>query len=388
MWMHQGRAQQDSVATAAYKKEKLKIEEINLLSSYYAQNGSNSAVTGGVGTERLTDIATTIDVRLTKKGKGNKTHQFIAELGVDSYTSASSDKIDPATVSSASYKDVRVYPSLLYSLEDTAKRHILSAGISFSAEYDYQSIGASVGYSKTSKDNNREFSARAMAFLDTWKVILPIELRNNPSDNEATHNQTKPRNSYNLGLSLTQVISQNFQLALLADLGYQEGLLATKFNRVFMEDASVRSEKLPSTRFKVPLGLRAHYFYGDKWVFRAYYRYYQDSWNLKAHTLSFEPSLKLSAFSSLTLPYRFYAQGAADYFKPIFGHALTDAFYTSDYDLSKFTSHMLGLSYHLSESEKGLFNLKHFSGLDVRYGYYKRSNGLYSHIVTLAFQLK
>ena len=43
------------------KSRKLKIEEINLVSSYYTQNGSNAAVTGGIGSEKLTDIANVFD---------------------------------------------------------------------------------------------------------------------------------------------------------------------------------------------------------------------------------------------------------------------------------------------------------------------------------------
>ena len=55
--------------STAYKKTKLKIEEVNFISSYYTQDGNNSAVTGGVGTEKLTDFATTIDVKLSRKDK-------------------------------------------------------------------------------------------------------------------------------------------------------------------------------------------------------------------------------------------------------------------------------------------------------------------------------
>jgi len=42
--------------------KKLSLDEINLVSSYYKQDGNNSAVTGGVGTEKLTYISNTIDV--------------------------------------------------------------------------------------------------------------------------------------------------------------------------------------------------------------------------------------------------------------------------------------------------------------------------------------
>jgi uncharacterized protein (UPF0303 family) len=40
-----------------YEKRKLKVDEINFVTSYYHQEGDKSAVTGGIGTEKLTDYA-------------------------------------------------------------------------------------------------------------------------------------------------------------------------------------------------------------------------------------------------------------------------------------------------------------------------------------------
>ncbi|MGI9139214.1 MAG: DUF3570 domain-containing protein, partial [Sediminibacterium sp.] len=37
-----------------FKAKKLKLEEINLVTSYYTHAGNHSAVTGGIGTEKLT----------------------------------------------------------------------------------------------------------------------------------------------------------------------------------------------------------------------------------------------------------------------------------------------------------------------------------------------
>lgn len=383
---------QDTTSTdsSAYKKQKLKIEEVNFISSYYTQDGNNSAVTGGKGTEKLTDIATTFEIKVSKRDQYNHKHNFGFELGIDSYTSASSDKIDPNTVTSASYQDVRVYPSVNYSYENEEKNYILSGGLSFSGEFDYTSIGGSFGFTKISKDKNREFTAKGMAFFDTWKVILPIELRNAPSDKDANHGDMKPRTSYNLGLTLSQVINRNFQMAFLTDIGYQQGLLATKFNRVYFNDAlaTVKSEKLPDTRFKLPVGVRANYFLGDNIVLRSFYRYYWDNWNVNSHTISFEPSYKLSAFSSISVPYRFYTQTAAKYFQPIYLHGLEEEFYTSDYDLSKFSSHMIGLGYKITDADKGIFHVKRINSLELRYGFYTRDNGLDSHIITLAMKFK
>ena len=43
--------------SSAYKEKKLRIDEVNFVSGYYTQDGNNSAVTGGIGTEKLTDFA-------------------------------------------------------------------------------------------------------------------------------------------------------------------------------------------------------------------------------------------------------------------------------------------------------------------------------------------
>ena len=383
------KAQDTKSDSTAYKKQKLKIEEVNFITSYYTQDGNNSAVTGGIGTEKLTDISNTLDIKVSRYNKKLNKQTFGFELGVDSYSSASSDKIDPSTVTSASYSDIRIYPSINYTVQNEEKRQILSAGISTSAEYDYFSIGANAGFTKFSKDKNREVSVKAMAFFDTWRVILPIELRNNPDPN-FKQNDSKPRTSYNLGVTLSQIINKNFQMALLVDAGYQEGLLATKFNRVYFNDvlATVKSENLPDTRFKLPIGVRSSYFLGDNIILRGYYRYYFDNWDIKSHTFSFEPTIKLSAFSSLSIPYRYYVQTEAEYFKPIFQHQLNQEFFTSDYDLSAFSSNMIGLGYKITDSNKGLFQAKHFNSLEIRYGYYHRNNGLASHILTLAMKFK
>ena len=90
-----------STPDTTYKKRKLSFEEANLVSSYYGQSGNNAAVTGGIGTEQLTDLSNVIDVKYSGYDKKYRKHSFLGELGIDHYTSASSDKIDPKTISSA-----------------------------------------------------------------------------------------------------------------------------------------------------------------------------------------------------------------------------------------------------------------------------------------------
>ena len=386
MCLNVAKAQNDSTSN-----RKLKIDEVNFITSYYQQEGNNSAVTGGIGSEKLDEFGNSIDLQLSRFDKKNNKHTFGVELGIDVYSSASSDKIDPTTISSASSKDVRISPSLNYLKENAKNNTALGGGVSFSQEFDYTSIGANVLFAKATKDKNREFSAKASVFLDTWSVILPVELRNIETDFKYKQGDNAPRNSYNLALGLSQVVNQRLQVSILTDIGYQTGLLGTAYQRVYFGDNgnNAYSEKLPDNRFKLPVGLRANYFLGDKFILRSFYRFYTDSWNLTAHTAELEIPYKITPFVSVAPFYRFYSQSGVDYFKPYKEHLLSDnsEFYTSDYDLSKFTSHLFGLNFRMV-SANGLMGVKKLNVVELRYSYYNRSTDLTSHLITLALKFK
>jgi hypothetical protein len=165
--LSQGNPKADSV----YKPRKLTFEEANLVSSYYRQDGNNSAVTGGIGSEKLTDLSNSIDLKLYRYDKRDRKHSFIGEFGIDHYTSASSDKIDPHTISSASHADTRFYPSLSWTMENAKKGSTIGAGLSLSTEFDYGSFGANVNFAKKTKDKSGEFSAKLQAYLDRVSLI-------------------------------------------------------------------------------------------------------------------------------------------------------------------------------------------------------------------------
>jgi len=265
----------------AYKSKKLTLEEVNFVSGYYSQDGNHSAVTGGIGTEKLSDFSNTLELKLTKYDSRWRKQTYTFEAGIDHYTSASSDKINPFTISSASHADTRIYPSVGWTRQNEARGTTIGLTGSFSMEYDYTSVGVGALFSKTSKDNNREFSLKAQAYLDRWKVILPIEMRNvrNPyDDKEEQDYPSSPRNSYSASLGLSQVINRQLHVSLVTEPTYQSGLLATKYQRVYFTDGTLKVETLPDTRYKLPIGIRANYFLGDRFIVRSFYRLYRDNW--------------------------------------------------------------------------------------------------------------
>ena len=374
--------------SSTYKTRKLKLDEVNLVSSYYQQNGDHAAVTGGIGSQHLTNISSSLDIKLTKRDRKDRKHSFVFDVGVDHFTSASTDKIDPATISSASRNDTRIYPSLNWSVESEKKGTTFGLGAYYSHECDYFAHGASVNFSAKTKDRSGEFSINAQVYLDNVKLIRPIELRDGkPIPGDADNNGFAPRNSYSTSLSYSQIINQRLQIMFLMDLVYQKGYLGLPFHRVYLNDNSVHIEHLPDRRFKLPLGFRANYFVGDKLIIRSFYRYYRDDWGLKAHTAELETAIKLSPFFSVTPFYRFYTQQATDYFAPYQAHTAADQYFTSNYDQSSFNSQLLGAGMRLSPP-KGILGNPHFNMIEVRYGHYTRSNDLNSNIVSMNLRFK
>jgi len=374
----QGYEKQDS----AYKKRRLSFEEANIVSSYYSQDGSHAAVTGGIGSEKLTDFSTTVDLKYSKFDRRGRKHSLTGELGIDHYTSASSDKVDPSTISSASSADTRIYPSVQWSMENPLKRKDIGAGVSFSNEFDYNSIGFNINFSKKNVSGSGEFSAKAQAYIDKLSLIYPIELRSGTDDHSKAN-----RNTFDVSASWSQIINTRLQVQLEGELVYQDGYLGLPFHRVYFADGSEHIENLPSKRMKIPVGLRANYFMGDKFVFRTWYRFYSDDWGIRSSAAMLETVYKVTPFFSITPYYRFYQQSASDHFAPYGEHTSPEEFYTSNFSYAKFVSHFYGAGFRIAPPQ-GVFHLQHFNSLELRYGHYNKTTDLNANIITMSLGFK
>jgi hypothetical protein len=177
------------------------------------------------------------------------------------------------------------------------------------------------------------------------------------------------------------------QVLFIVEPGYQTGLLATKYQRVYFTDGSARPENLPDQRYKLPIGARLNYFLGDKIVIRSFYRYYMDSWGIKAHTIEIETLIKLGAYVSISPFYRFYTQQGAQYFSSYGTQLPTETYFTSDYDLASFQSQFFGTGIRIVPPN-GVFGIHMFNSLELRYGHYVKSTGLLGNIITLHLEFK
>ena len=382
---------QDTIVS--YKKRVLESVEIDLLASYYSQDGDNAAVTGGIGTEELTDLASSIVVSIPL----NDDDVLKIDANVSAYTSASSSNVSPfdsgqpadpfVADSGASANDLWLNGVVSYSHSSDDRNNIWGANVSVSQEYDYASFGFGGNYSYLLNDKNTELSIRANVFLDSWKIIYPFELR--PfEDLGYTPLKTNKRNSYAIGFGFSQILSKKAQVSISLDLVQQEGLLSTPFQRVFFKDRDAiiigngfqladDIERLPSTRFKVAIGGRLNYYLNEVFVLRSYLRYYQDNWGITSYTASIEVPIKLGDFFTLYPSYRYYTQTKADYFYKANDALSTDAFYTSDYDLSNFNAGEFGFGVSYTDIFTKVKLLGYgLKSINAKASYYNRSSSL------------
>lgn len=366
--------------TTTKRVKDLPPADVNILASYYSQDGTHSPVTGGIGTEELTDVTPTIIVNVPLDTVTN----LLVNFGMDFYSSASTDNID-YNVSSASSSDTRTHINVGLSQRNSLNRTTKSLTIGGSTEYDYQSFSLAGSWAKESRDGNREVSFAAQVFFDTWSLIYPVELRN-----RGELVDTDKRQSYNFSATVAQVINRRLQASLSADVVYQTGLLSTPFHRVYVqEQEEALVEQLPDSRLKFPIGLRANYYLSDLLTARMFYRFYVDDWGVVGNTVEVETPFKMGPFFSIYPFYRFHTQTAADYFDVYKQHSLSQEFYTSDYDLSDLSSHKVGLGVRYSP----LFGLATFGlpfsshdtrlkSIELRASQYWRSDGLKAFLIS------
>lgn len=279
---------QDS--TAVYKKRVLETTEVDFISSYYSQEGNNASVTGGIGTEELTDLTAAIVVSMPL----NDDAVLTVDIGLSAYTSASSSNGNPFDISGASGNDEdeddrQIQPpgdvigspwvassgasgsdvwgsvNADYSHSSNDRNTIWNANVSFATEYDYSSIGFGGGLTKLFNEKNTTLGLNANVYLDTWNPIYPTELKayddengnlnqgffkgvtlmNQNGDPTIAYNPINykaitdnGRNSYSFSISLSQILSKNAQFSVFLDIIKQDGWLANPLQRVYFGDVA------------------------------------------------------------------------------------------------------------------------------------------------------
>ena len=281
--------------TGVFKKRVLESAEVDFLSSYYNQDGSHAAVSGGVGTEKLSDFATNIIVATPL----NDDDVLTFDIGLSAYTSASSSNVNPFMGGSSSYttssgasghttsttttvpgtppvgtpwqassgasgKGTLYALNANYAHSSDNRNFIWNADLSLSSEFNYSSFGLGGGVTKLFNDKNSEISLKSNIYLDNWKIIYPTELKeyniygndfqlysyfsgvtimdqNGNTTTAYLPSTFKPwtstkRDSYSFSASFSQIVSKKTQFSIFMDVLQQQGMLSTPYQRVYFAD--------------------------------------------------------------------------------------------------------------------------------------------------------
>ncbi len=281
--------------TTQYKKRVLEATELDILGSYYTQEGNHAAVTGGIGNESLSDYATNISIAIPV----NEDDVFHFDGTISYYTSASSSNLNPfdtgasssedddddrpsrltqanttlvgspwVASSGASQKDVWVNGNFSYEHSSDDRNTISSGHISLSREFDYHSFGFGGSIIKLFNQKNTQLSLSTNIFLDTWDPRYPTEIhvyketggnlyqdffngvsildQNGQVTDKSSPDTWRPkstdlvndkaRNSYSASVSFSQVLSKNIQVSLFGDVVLQKGWLSNPMQRVYFKD--------------------------------------------------------------------------------------------------------------------------------------------------------
>jgi hypothetical protein len=164
---------------------------------------------------------------------------------------------------------------------------------------------------------------------------------------------------------------------------FQHGLLSTPFHRFYFIGANEAVvENLPQQRVKIPLGIQLNSFIGARMVLQFYYRYYWDNYGIHGHTVNLEAPIKIIPQLTFVPFVRFYSQKEAKYFFPFQTANTDEVFFTSDYDLSGFSSLKYGAAVRFASVKANFFRQ-----ISLRYAHYKRSNGLYFNQLSSYFNM-
>ncbi len=346
--------------------------------------------------------------------------------------------------SGASKSDVWTSGNFSYSHSSDDRNTISTAHMSISNEFDYFSFGFGGGLSKQFNQKNTEIGLSATIYLDNWRPVYPTEIieykhsggnlnygffngekiynQNGYIINKSAPNawravstnlvENNARNTYSVSLSFSQILSKKSQISFFTDIVMQKGWLSSPMQRVYFADKanfyigtpayipvyttkqnqgvfqlSDDIERLPSSRLKLPFGMRFHQYINEHLVFKTYYRYYTDDWGMRSHTVKLELPIKLGDKFTLYPNYRYYTQTAIDYFAPYEKHLSTEQYYTSDYDLSPFSSNQFGLGVKyrdiFTKFHIGKFGMKNMT---LNFNHYQRDNGFKANIVSIGMK--
>ena len=379
---------QDKDSLFIIQKNEQPFTGVEINNGLYFQEGNNSAVTGGIGTERLQVYSNSF--QLKHQFRNRNTIHWTA--GIDVITSESTDNID-FDVSSESSKDAHGYTNIAFSTKFDKSETYFSFGSGVSLESDYFSIPISIALTHQNRDRTRNWFIGIESYFDDLRwgrldidykrpafLIYPEELRTQEWFDQFWRYTNK------LSFSFEQVVDTRSVFGLSGIIDYQRGLLSTPFHRVYFTDETVAVERLPNQRVRFPLAFQYNRFIGATSILKSTIGISLDNFGIISESLELEWVTIIDPSFAIRIFGRVYNQSGSKYFAAFGEHKPEAEFYTSDYDLSSMSSFKIGagMKWSLNSDPAKKWT---FDKIEFRYAFYKRSNQLSAHILSFQFDI-
>lgn len=302
-------------------------------------HGGVTTVASSLYARSDTNATTVYSPRVHVAGKIGESLGVDTAVALDSWTGAS---IDVTTAATQAIHEVRKEITVggFYEFSDAT----LSGGYRYSGENDYWSNGGVVNLTVDTAENN---TSLGLAVFGSQDVV----------GRAGDPGFKRDQGSLGARVSLTQVIDAKSLVQLSWETTRVSGYQAGPYRYVAISGEGTCAstvtpapfclpESVPGLRFRnaaIASGRRA---LGEHTSMGLSYRLYFDDWGLLSHTIAPDFTWLISEHATLSLNYRYYTQGAADFYRERYLVALEDVrSITRDRELSAMYSNRLGLGY-------------------------------------------
>lgn len=292
--------------------------------------------------------------------------------------------VDVRTSATEKFEEVRHGLALAGTYRVMPWQTDLSGAVSYSKEYDYQSVTVGGGFAKELLQKNVTVGAgysyvsnrvgRSKTSFSSFEEHLDIHAVN------ASFTQLLSKTAY-MQLSGSVILARGYQASVYryVPLFLEGSIDASQLNETTLLDGSLRplkrsAERLPRKRDRGAAVLRLNKRLPWRMTLAGDYRFYIDSWSLMSHTLSVNVYQPIGSHFTLRLRNRFYTQNAANFYQR--AYFVTDVnrppeFHTLDRELSPFWYDLFGLKVSVKLPTGRLFDRVELDAkVDVQYTSY------------------
>lgn len=186
-----------------------------------------------------------------------------------------------------------------------------------------------------------------------------------------------------LSASVSQVLSESAVVGAGYDVSYLDGFQENAY-RLVPAGGQLELERVPDVRVRHALRVSGRtYIAASATTLIGAYRFYLDDWGVRAHTPEARVVQGIGEHLDVTVGYRYYRQGKADFYQAVYDSAdpMEEPFLTADVKLSRLHSHKVGGGLGVVLAALGIGGTMGRARLDLVFDYMATSTHLGSAVI-------